>query len=45
VAKPPAAPPTADRYIYVDADGELQFADSLEDIPPALRKDAQPMKD
>jgi hypothetical protein len=45
VTKPPAAPPAADRYIYVDADGELQFADSLEDIPPALRKDAQPMKD
>ena len=31
------------RYIYSDARGELQFADSLEDVPKAFRAQAQPM--
>lgn len=31
------------RYLYVDDTGALQFADSLEAIPQAYRKDAQPM--
>lgn len=29
------------RYLYPDADGQLQFADRLEDIPEALRSKAQ----
>jgi hypothetical protein len=43
---PPAAKPQAKagrRYIYSDARGELQFADSLEDVPKAFRAQAQPM--
>lgn len=40
-----AAAPTADKYLYVDADGELQFADHLEEIPADLRSGAQPLKD
>lgn len=39
------AAPTADKYLYVDADGELQFADGLEEIPAALRSGAKPLKD
>jgi len=31
------------RYLYVDKDGALQFADSLEEVPPRYRKDAQPL--
>ncbi len=40
-AKPPAK--AGRRYIYSDARGELQFADSLEDVPKAFRAQAQPM--
>ena len=40
-----APAPTAEKYLYVDAEGELQFADSLEEIPTALRNGAQPLKD
>lgn len=29
------------RYVYVDAAGELHFADSLNEVPPAYRQDAQ----
>jgi hypothetical protein len=29
------------RYLYPDADGQLQFADRLEEIPEALRSKAQ----
>jgi len=32
------------RYLYVDDTGTLQFAESLEAIPKAYRKDAQPME-
>ena len=32
------------RYLYVDDTGTLQFAESLEAIPQAFRKDAQPME-
>jgi hypothetical protein len=42
----PAAKPQAQahrRYIYSDARGELQFADSLEEVPKAFRGQAQPM--
>jgi len=31
------------RYLYADGSGQLQFADSMEDIPPQFRKDAQRM--
>ena len=31
------------RYLYVDKDGDLQFADSLEQVPSRYRKDAQPL--
>ena len=31
------------RYIYSDSNGELQFADSLQDVPEKFRKQAQPI--
>lgn len=31
------------RYLYSDARGELQFADSLEEVPKEFRAQAQPM--
>ena len=37
----PAAGVSAPRYVYVDGQGELRFADRLEEIPAAYRKDAQ----
>lgn len=40
----PAVKP-GQRYIYSDAGGELQFADSLEEVPVELRGQAQPMAD
>jgi len=30
-------------YLYVDGEGTLQFADSLEEVPPAYRAKAQPL--
>ena len=33
----------AQRYVYSDADGQLQFADSLEAIPEKFRALAQPL--
>ena len=36
-------PKDSRRYIYSDAHGELQFADSLEEVPKAFRGQAQPM--
>jgi hypothetical protein len=49
-APQPAAPEKAPRsaapgrrYLYVDRQGELQFADRLEDIPADLRSQAQPL--
>jgi len=39
-AEPPMETP---RYFYVDRDGELQFAHSLEEIPPAYRGEAHPL--
>lgn len=42
----PAAPATpAPRYLYADENGQLQFANSMEDIPPQFRKDAQRMEE
>jgi hypothetical protein len=39
----PVLEPPAPRYLYADENGQLQFADSMEDIPPQFRKDAQRM--
>jgi hypothetical protein len=42
-----SAPKAADlggaqpRYLYVDGEGNLQFADRLEDIPARYRKEAR----
>lgn len=33
------------RYLYVDGDGALQFADSLDDVPLQYRRDAQPLSE
>jgi hypothetical protein len=38
----PLAPP---RYVYVDADGNLNFAESLQEVPPSLRAEAQRLRD
>ncbi len=32
------------RYLYVDGNGDLQFAASLDEVPARFRKDAQPMQ-
>jgi len=42
---PAAATPPAARYIYVDGQGQLQFAESLSEVPKAYRPSAQPLKD
>ena len=39
----PAQEEKSPRYLYADQNGQLQFADSMEDIPPQFRKDAQRM--
>ncbi len=33
------------RYLYVDTDGALQFADSLNEVPLQYRRDAQPLSE
>jgi hypothetical protein len=37
----PATEESLPRYLYVDDEGTLLFADRLEDVPPVYRKDAQ----
>lgn len=37
----PSAGASSPRYLYVDGQGELHFADRLEEVPAAYRKDAQ----
>ncbi len=37
----PATPPQ--RYLYVDDSGDLQFADSLQQVPVKYRSNAQPL--
>lgn len=32
------------RFLYVDSQGQLQFADTLEEIPAELRSQAQPLE-
>ncbi|PLY00025.1 MAG: hypothetical protein C0623_08110 [Desulfuromonas sp.] len=48
--KQPAAAPAAaatpePRYLYADENGQLQFANSMEDIPPQFRKDAERLEE
>jgi hypothetical protein len=43
VAPVPETP--APRYLYADENGQLQFANSMEDIPPEFRKEAQRMEE
>jgi hypothetical protein len=47
-AAPKTSAPTAKtqpRYLYVDTDGALQFADSLGEVPLQYRRDAQPLSE
>jgi len=37
----PAESASNPHYLYVDSQGELRFADRLEEVPAAYRKDAQ----
>ena len=39
----PSATKKTGRYLYVDSNGILQFADSLQQVPSQYRQDAQPM--
>ncbi len=39
------APKAAQRYLYVDDSGVLNFADSLQLVPERYRKDAQPLEE
>ena len=39
--KPPEE--VSQRYVYSDAEGQLQFAESLDDVPKRFRAQAQPM--
>jgi hypothetical protein len=40
---PAAKTQAPQRYLYVDDSGALQFADSLEQVPPKYRRSAQPL--
>ena len=44
----PAGPPAAEkspRYLYVDRDGELHFAESLQEVPAEFRQEAQALSE
>ena len=43
----PAAPSPASspRYLYADENGQLQFANSMEDIPPEFRQGAERLEE
>jgi len=41
----PAKPAAAQRYVYADSEGNLQFADSLNEVPEAFRAEAQPLEE
>lgn len=43
--KAAASPAKAPRYIFADENGQLQFADSLDQIPPAYRQSAELLDD
>ena len=38
-----AEQPKNGRYLYVDGNGDLQFADSYQQVPAPFRKNAQPL--
>lgn len=38
-------PVKSSRYLYVDSNGTLHFADSLQQVPAAYRRDAQVLED
>ncbi|PLX81016.1 MAG: hypothetical protein C0616_06015 [Desulfuromonas sp.] len=42
---PPPAKPAPKRYVYADEAGAIHFADSLEEVPEAFRKGAQPLQE
>lgn len=42
---PSAATAPPPRYLYVDRDGVLHFADAIEDVPAAYRQEAQRLAD
>lgn len=44
-ATQPATQPAHQRYVYADADGNLQFADSLAEVPETYRREAQPLEE
>ena len=39
-----AKPAPSPRYVYADDQGNLQFAESLEEVPAHLRRDVRPLK-
>ncbi|PLY02666.1 MAG: hypothetical protein C0624_07970 [Desulfuromonas sp.] len=41
----PATVQPPQRYVYADASGTLQFADSLDEVPKEFRSDAQPLEE
>ena len=41
---PSPTAPAAQRYVYADENGNLQFADTLEDVPKPYRSEAEPLK-
>lgn len=43
--QPPAPVTSGPRYLYVDEQGVLQFADSLAEVPKRFRQDARPLSD
>jgi hypothetical protein len=40
---PPVPAEPSPRYLYVDAEGQLQFADTLKDVPSRYRSEARPL--
>ena len=41
----PAAATASPRYVYADASGNLQFADSLEEVPQQYRSEAEALEE
>lgn len=39
----PVSPAGSARFLYKDATGQLQFADSLDDVPAPYRENAKPL--
>ena len=45
IASPPVAAQPAQRYVYADDSGTLQFADSLDEVPATYRAEAEPLEE